>query len=117
MSRSLALNSRGPTVQRKCACGRAGPGDDSIHRALVQPALSISSPGDRFELEADRVADHVMRMAAPEHGDGPSLSKLTEYLSVGRVCASCAAAADRDLTSVVARATNGGGEALDRNPR
>ena len=31
----------------------------------IQAKLKIGSPGDRFEREADRVADQVMRMPAP----------------------------------------------------
>jgi hypothetical protein len=44
-------------------------------------------------------------MGAPAHSDNPSISKLAKCPSVGRDCASCAAAADRELASVVARAT------------
>jgi len=32
---------------------------------LVQTKLTINQPGDRFEQEADRVADAVMRMPDP----------------------------------------------------
>jgi hypothetical protein len=42
----------------------------------VQAKLSVSQPGDVYEEEADRVADHVMRMAEP---------------TVQRACAPCAA--------------------------
>ena len=35
-----------------------------------QTKLRISAPGDAGEAEADRVADHVMRMAAPHTEDG-----------------------------------------------
>jgi hypothetical protein len=41
----------------------------------IQPKLAISNPGDAFEQEADRVADHVMRMAAT---------------GIQRACAPCA---------------------------
>jgi hypothetical protein len=38
--------------------------------ALVQPKLTINRPGDRYEQEADRVADQVMRMPKSQpHGD------------------------------------------------
>ena len=33
---------------------------------LVQTKLSISKPGDKYEKEADRIADEIMRM--PEQG-------------------------------------------------
>ena len=32
----------------------------------LQPKLTVNSPGDRYEQEADRVADQVMRMPDPE---------------------------------------------------
>jgi hypothetical protein len=46
-----------------CACGGACP--RCQQSALLQPKLSISEPGDRYEQEADRVADQVMRMPEP----------------------------------------------------
>jgi hypothetical protein len=36
--------------------------------ALLQPKLTVSDPGDEYEREADRVADHVMRMPDPTSG-------------------------------------------------
>lgn len=41
---------------------------------LVQPKLSINTPGDRYEQEADRVADAVMGMS---EGDTPVLQKMS----------------------------------------
>ena len=37
------------------------------HRARlsIQPKLKINQPGDKYEQEADRVADQVMRMPEP----------------------------------------------------
>jgi hypothetical protein len=35
-------------------------------RAEIQPMLTVSSPDDEFEREADRVADQVMRMPQPQ---------------------------------------------------
>jgi Domain of unknown function (DUF4157) len=35
----------------------------------AQAKLAVSQPGDRYEQEADRVADQVMRMAAPRKDD------------------------------------------------
>jgi Domain of unknown function (DUF4157) len=66
-------------LQRACACGGAagltGECEDCrmqrmVARApLVQPKLTVSQPGDRYEQEADRVADTVMRMTAPQKDD------------------------------------------------
>lgn len=38
----------------------------SNHRLVLQPSLKINAPGDRFEQEAERVANQVMRMPAPD---------------------------------------------------
>ena len=35
-------------------------------RSALQPKLTINQPGDAYEQEADRVADQVMRMPAPQ---------------------------------------------------
>jgi hypothetical protein len=55
-------------LQRKCACGGA-PGVDGMCAACRQKRLSglqaklvVNKPGDRYEQEADRIADQVMRM-------------------------------------------------------
>src|SRR5260370_3795008 len=55
-----------PRLQRKCACGGFCPHcqeQDKI-QTQIQTKLSITLPGDPDELEADRVADQVMRMPA-----------------------------------------------------
>jgi Domain of unknown function (DUF4157) len=65
-SRSLSSVSTGSTVlQRKsiCACGGGCP--RCQEQALLQTKLKISEPGDKYEQEADRVADQVMQMPEP----------------------------------------------------
>src|SRR4029077_18025385 len=42
---------------------------------LLRPKLRVNQPGDEFEQEADRVADHVMRLHAGE-GLPPALPYL-----------------------------------------
>ncbi len=56
--------SRMPLLQRQCACGGtcASCRDEATK---LQTKLTIDEPGDEYEQEADRVADRVMRMAAP----------------------------------------------------
>src|SRR5712692_5775392 len=52
-------------LQRKaaCACGGGCPlcGEDSAH-LNVQTKLAVSTPGDQYEQEADRVAERVVQM-------------------------------------------------------
>lgn len=66
---------QGPTalLQRQCACGGSGGMTGECEackrkKLLGQPLqrkLTISEPGDPYEQEADRVAEHVMRMPHP----------------------------------------------------
>ena len=64
-----------PAIQRACACGEpAGltgrcAGCEGRERLAVQPKLTVGSPGDRFEQEADRIAD---RVTAPANDLGTS---------------------------------------------
>lgn len=45
-----------------CPCGGGCP----RCRGVMQPKLIVSQPQDRYEQEADRVADLVMRMPEPD---------------------------------------------------
>jgi hypothetical protein len=55
------------SIQRKasCACGGGCPACDKESVLGVQTKMAISSPGDQYEQEADKVADQVMRMPDP----------------------------------------------------
>jgi hypothetical protein len=63
-SRSVSPLSTGmPLLQRKCACGGGCPRcKDELG---IQTKLKIGEPGDKYEQEADRIADEVMRMPEP----------------------------------------------------
>ena len=63
-SRSVSPLSTGmPLLQRKCACGGGCPRcQDELG---IQTKLKIGEPGDKYEQDADRVADEVMRMPEP----------------------------------------------------
>lgn len=69
--------SAGGVLKRKCACGNhtiAGGECAKCQKSksveqrsyLLQPKLKVSQPNDKYELEADRVAEQVMRMSAPK---------------------------------------------------
>jgi Domain of unknown function (DUF4157) len=63
-SRSMSPLSTGmPLLQRKCACGGGCP--RCQEELGIQTKLKISEPGDKYEQEADRIADEVMRMPEP----------------------------------------------------
>jgi hypothetical protein len=65
---NLSTLSQGGVLQRKCACGSAAGAAGTCEEcqgkegAMLQTKLSIGSPDDKYEREADRVADEVMRM-------------------------------------------------------
>jgi Domain of unknown function (DUF4157) len=65
-------------------------GNQAVGR-LIQAKLNINQPGDEYEQEADRVADTVMRMPAPQ-SDGHRLA-ITPLTSsqAQRKCAECEA--------------------------
>ena len=57
-------------------------------RALgIQPKLEVSSPGDEYEREADRVADRVMRM--PAGATAPLPISRVAAAHTQRMCADC----------------------------
>ena len=73
-SNHTGLVTSGKLLQCKCACGGApGPSGDCAacrrkrspgrEEYLLQPKLAINRPGDRWEREADRVADRVMNLS------------------------------------------------------
>jgi Domain of unknown function (DUF4157) len=49
----------------------------------VQPKLEVNTPGDAFEQEADRVADHVMRMTDPSLAS-PTLTSNADPSTIQR---------------------------------
>jgi hypothetical protein len=80
------------TIQRKanCACGGGCPRCAAEQQGqAAQTKLKISTPGDHFEQEADRVAEEVMRMpaAAPQAQAG-HLS-ASSGSSLQRKCGGC----------------------------
>jgi hypothetical protein len=65
ISPNAAMNGDDALLQRKanCACGGGCPScADETHARTMQTKLPVSTPGDQYEREADRVADQVMRM-------------------------------------------------------
>src|SRR6266850_3108948 len=67
-----------------------------LESRLVQAKLSVNQPGDKFELEADRVADQVMRMPDPSRDGPPRIQRVCTHCQnemgaarVQRVCQEC----------------------------
>lgn len=86
-------------IHRKahCACGGGCPrcAEESSGPRL-QTKLSISSPGDVHEQEADRMADHVMRMTE-SHVDQGALSSRDSSSTLSRKSAAGERRAENDL--------------------
>jgi len=54
-----------PDIQRKPICACDGGCPRCSNGGVIQPKLAIGRPDDKYEREADRVADQVMRMPDP----------------------------------------------------
>ena len=90
---------------------RVGPlGDKSFLKKAAptpffQPKLTVNTPGDAYEQEADAVADQVMRM---QEGDAPIVQRMP-LTSVGDVQRKCAACEQEEQQAQ--RKESGGGDA------
>jgi hypothetical protein len=107
----------GRWLQRKCACGgTSGPSGECAEckrkRLALQPKLAINQPGDRYEQEADRVAEAVVGEASSGR---PAISSLGEDGTVQR-----AGAAEREVSGalpLVDEVLQSSGQPLDRATR
>jgi hypothetical protein len=60
----------------------------AMRTPLVQPKLTVNPPGDRYEQEADEMADQVMRMPEPKP-TAESVTDPIQPLSIQRKCTEC----------------------------
>ena len=69
-----------PLLQRKCACGGGCPrcqAEQDLEEALpIQTKVKISQPGDKYEQEADRIAEQVMRMPEPRVSESETTAQV-----------------------------------------
>ncbi|MGH7807801.1 MAG: eCIS core domain-containing protein [Thermodesulfobacteriota bacterium] len=72
------------TIHRKpsCPCGGGCPRCKDTH--IIQTKLKFNEPGDKYEQEADRMADEIMRMPDSEVCD---ISQ--GHMDIQRKCAGC----------------------------
>jgi Domain of unknown function (DUF4157) len=78
-----AMHGDGALLQRKASCACGGGCPSCAQKAFpkaIQTKLKVSKPGDRYEQEADRVAEQIMRMPDP---------------MLQRKCMSCSDASDK----------------------
>lgn len=68
-------------------------GNQAVQRLIrspyIQAKLNVSTPGDQFEQEADRVADTVMRMPDAQVNPGATVSNQTQISRLQRQCTEC----------------------------
>lgn len=84
---------RGPFIQRmsrnRFAQTEETPFISRKPTQAVQTKLTIGQSGDKYEQEADQMADYVMRMPQAEE-DAPMISRMhAGYSSVQRKCSAC----------------------------
>lgn len=60
-----------------------------ITKPLIQTKLKIGAANDKYEQEADRVADQVMRMAEPANTNATGISGDNTTSNIQRMCAGC----------------------------
>jgi len=68
VGRSLQLSTvptGSATLRRKPSCACGGECPRCQNQVTLQTKLKVGEPGDRYEQEADRIADEVMRMPEP----------------------------------------------------
>lgn len=55
----------------------------------LQPKLKIGAPNDKYEREADKVADQVMHMPVPQEINRESFTRLGNGAEIQRICDEC----------------------------
>jgi len=105
-----------------------------LHANRIQPKLKVGHPNDKYEQEADRVAEQVMRMPAPQSSSSASGSLLTNSAKPSGIQRACAACAKDDeliqtktsgsiapeVTSAIGagiQSLQGGGQSLSKSER
>ncbi len=58
----LPLSTDIPSLQRQTSCVCGGGCPHCQEKVVIHPKLKIGQPNDKYEREADRIADHVMQM-------------------------------------------------------
>jgi outer membrane protein OmpA-like peptidoglycan-associated protein len=91
-SRSSVSSPRLPTFHLQRALGNSAT-TRLLTTGLIQPKLTVSNPSDKYEREADRVAEQVMRMAQPD----PEALLSRSTLNIQRRCADCQENSKREL--------------------
>ena len=92
-------------------------GDSAVRKlldaGLIRAKLSVGSPGDIFETEADRTAERVMRMSLPVCPECPEREEKEEQLRTKSISSQVT---PEDLSERTARKEISAKEALNQSP-
>jgi len=85
---STATNKSDPTKNNSLLDLQKGYGNHYVKNLLnygpIQPKLKINSPGDKYEKEADRIADLILR---PDYSKNQDVSPAGSFIQ--RKCTEC----------------------------
>ncbi len=76
-------------VQRKASCMCGGGCPRCSEQRALQPKLRVSTPGDSFEREADRVAEAMINGGSTGVGHAPSPVGVQRKCACGGTCPKC----------------------------
>ena len=68
---------------------RSKPDITGSVQPTIQTKLTIGTPDDKYEQEADRVADQVMRMPEPQEDEDLGIQRKVPSPTVQRICTGC----------------------------
>jgi len=74
--------------------------------SLIQPKLTIGAPNDKYEQEADRVANQVMRMPDPSISPSVGATRNDSVPPIQRFCTECQNELDEQVL-IQTKATSG----------
>jgi Domain of unknown function (DUF4157) len=103
-------------LQRKsnCACGGGCP--RCADNVKIQSKLTINEPDDRYEQEADRVADQIMRMSTGVKQETDELEE-EETIQTKSSTTSNLERTESSISSIVGSVLNSSGQPLDPRTR
>jgi len=114
----LSLSNGSILLQRQpsCACGGGCPRCQG--KTVLQTKLQVSEPGDRYEQEADLIADQVMRMTEPLQKQVESKEEDEEEMVQRKAIANQVASLDQtqkssEVPPLVHETLNSPGQSLD----
>src|SRR5215216_5390865 len=92
-ARSNRADLRSTSIGNPLIAQQQSLGNQAVQRLLrsrvMQAKLTINEPGDKYEQEADRVAEQVMRMPDPGATNEAPISGQTQIIQIQRMCSEC----------------------------